>query len=183
MGTAGARRWEAAMESTAVTLPSADLNRLLTAFVCRAREQATRPGELAKLLTLRTHVHLQEVLVVCLQEPLLHRSLAPLPAVLAKVTVDTLQETCDLVYRPSAWAKPERFLQQRFKQPPRYDAVRLWTAARLKWFAGGTIATVAEHLAVSEETVKRDLAEAGPMIDQFWLARFAPQAPYSRQAA
>jgi hypothetical protein len=151
----------------------ASLLTLLGDFLHEAREHATDLNRLA--CWLRTHERLQRALAVWLADRLTEAPLAPSSMALAKVVVESLRETCDDLYRPHDLVDdPERLLRQRADRPPAYKSLRLWMACRLKWFAGGSVDTVARQLSVHRDTVKRLLAEAGPAIDQLWIARFAP---------
>jgi hypothetical protein len=147
----------------------------VSTFLKQAREDATRLSSLTS--TIAAHPGLRLVLSVALTRPLAERALAPSPLVLARMTSETLRVACDELYRPGGLVEqPEALLQRSFPlgEPSPYPPVRLWVAARLRWFAGATVDVTAAHLQLSPDVVKRLLAEAGPAIDELWLARYAP---------
>lgn len=152
------------------------LEERLRTYLEHTREHATRLSLPASAIA--QSGRLRGALAVCLEEVLVASRMAPTPVALAKLTVETLRDTCDALYYPRWFVEePAHLLSRSFVVPPRYDLVRLWVACHLKWFAGGTVESVAEHLATSTDSVKRLLAETGPAVDQLWLARFAPRLP------
>lgn len=145
-------------------------------FLEKARTHATNPRLLATWL--RDHPAVGDRLAVALANELASASLAPTLVAISTVTVTTLRRCCDELYSPIDLATPlEQLLRQRTLLLDWPKQVRLWTVARLTFFAGMTIEDAAERLTITTDMVKRLRWEAGGAIDDLWTARYFAPAP------
>jgi len=120
---------------------------------------------------LREHEQIYHGLAHALEKPLGQRQRAATPLTVALLSVEMLQHSTDEYYNSRALDdQPEQWLRRSFTTTPDGRRVRGWVAACLHWFLGRSEERVAEHLAISKDTVKRILYEDGPEIDDLWTA-------------
>jgi hypothetical protein len=157
------------------TSPNPSIDRLVGNLLRSARQHAPTLSVVSRIIS--DEPRLQGAIAMALIDRLDDACVSPVPVALAKLMIESLRDICDELYKPVALIEnPESLLHVPFNggNSSPYPPVRLWVAARLHWFEGATLDVTATHLGVSRETVKRLLAEAGPAIDGYWLARYLP---------